>query len=59
MRGEKAKSCEFPKVRFMESPDLRISDAHWDLEPIVPKTAPKSRTKDEHEDEACPAVARR
>ena len=34
----------------MESPDLRISDAHWDLEPFVPRRPPKSRTKDEHED---------
>ena len=33
----------------MGSP-LRISDAHWDLEPFVPRRPPKSRTKDEHED---------
>ena len=34
VRGEKAKSFEFPKVRFMaESPDLRISDVNWGHEP--------------------------
>jgi len=34
VRGEKAKSFEFPKVRFMERTDLQLSDAHWGLEPI-------------------------
>ena len=33
MRGEKAKSFEFPKVRFMERTDLQLSDAHWGHEP--------------------------
>jgi hypothetical protein len=33
VRGEKAKSFEFPKVRFPEIKHLQLSDAHWDLEP--------------------------
>ena len=33
VRGEKAKSFEFPKVRFMERTDLQLSDAHWGHEP--------------------------
>jgi len=33
VRGEKAKSFEFPKLRFPESKHLQLSDAQWDLEP--------------------------
>src|SRR5262249_36023993 len=35
VRGEKARCFEFPRVRFMESPDLRIADAHWGHKPIL------------------------
>jgi len=33
VRGEKAKNFEFPKVRFIESEHLQLSEAPWDHEP--------------------------
>src|SRR5262244_1160765 len=34
-RAEVGRPKEFRKVRFMGSPDLRVSDAHWGLEPDI------------------------
>ena len=58
VRGEKAKSFEFPRVRFMGRTDLQLSDAHWDLEPFVPKTPP-IQDEGRAPGRGLPAVARR